>query len=224
MRGTYVSAVLLSAVFLESCSHLEDLEDAPEVAGISDRDAGLSGRDAGPTPPPDAGQRDTGTGDASMAIVGDAGPQPIPDGGGDAGRPRYDLSVVNLVRDNQTGLLWQRNMAVPNPSCTGVSTHFSSFAGSACTWSEANNYCQSARWEGRTWRLPTVVELQSLVNHTKAPPNPLIDTTLFPSTPADRFWTSEGASPNAYSVCFCSGNSYYMSTSTYYHVRCVSTL
>ena len=83
---------------------------------------------------------------------------------------RYTLTTVTVV-DTRTMLTWQRT----------VST-------STYTWPNATAYCQGLNLLGTGWRLPTVKELQSLVDIRAV--NPAIDTTAFPSTPVDYFWSS----------------------------------
>lgn len=58
------------------------------------------------------------------------------------------------------------------------------------------------------WRLPTVTELQSLVDYGKPYPGPTIDTNWFPHTLGLFYWTSEsvaGAPVHVWGVSFDSG-------------------
>jgi hypothetical protein len=72
-----------------------------------------------------------------------------------------------LVRDTLTNLVWQQQ----------VST-------TSMIWIAAQTYCSSV---GAGFRLPTVKELTSILDLTRA--NPIYDKA-FPSTPAGTFWTS----------------------------------
>jgi hypothetical protein len=56
----------------------------------------------------------------------------------------------------------------------------------AMTWADSQNYCSS---QGSGFRLPTLKELDSLVDPTAAA-GTFIDRKAFPYTGADRFWTS----------------------------------
>ncbi len=111
------------------------------------------------------------------------------------------------VLDNVTGLVWQRDV----PS-------------GGYTWQEAKDYCASLSLGGRGWRLPTRIELVSLVDFTKADPGPTIDTTAFPNAPSNWFWSSslwDGPAPAAWYVNFLYGNTRYAEMDNPYQVRCV---
>jgi hypothetical protein len=73
------------------------------------------------------------------------------------------------VFDAATGLTWQRDFAPGRP------------------WSEAIAFCRNL---GSGWRLPSVTELQTIVDETQE--NPAIDRDAFPNTPKmdSYFWTS----------------------------------
>ena len=108
------------------------------------------------------------------------------------GTPRANRAYttsVNTVIDNVTGLEWQRT----DP-------------GSTYTWYPARAYCDGLVLDGKSdWRLPSTIELMSLVDYSRAAP-PLIDPSAFPGTPAASFWTSspamrsDGANVSAWSV------------------------
>jgi hypothetical protein len=84
-----------------------------------------------------------------------------------------------LVTDASTGLIWQQ--AVPTDPIN---------------WPGAKTYCQMA---GAGFRLPSVKELQSIVDYAPANPGagPVIDSTAFPATPSAGFWTSSPVSGSA---------------------------
>jgi hypothetical protein len=82
---------------------------------------------------------------------------------------RYQ-AAGGLVADSATGLTWQQEVAMPH-----------------ATWPSATSYCQSL---GGGFRLPSVKELQTLLDLTVSSPGPTIDSTAFPSAPADFTWTS----------------------------------
>jgi hypothetical protein len=74
------------------------------------------------------------------------------------------------VTDNITGLMWERYV----PSTTYLWTD----AGRACPGRTTGGYSD--------WRLPTLVELISIADHTRTFPS--IDISTFPSTPSAYFW------------------------------------
>jgi hypothetical protein len=85
----------------------------------------------------------------------------------------YTDNGDGTVRDNVTGLIWQK---------TVTSTQ-------AFTWTDAQAYCTSLTLAGRTWRLPTRIELLSLVDFTRT--SPAINTTAFPGVPGGKYhWTA----------------------------------
>lgn len=132
-------------------------------------------------------------------------PMPNPASAGLPNPSSYDTSTPGVVVDNVTHLMWQRDV----PS-------------SSYTWADAKAYCAALSLAGhQDWRLPTSIELVSLVDFTRS--NPAIDVAAFPSTPSARFWTSSpvaGLANNAWNVRFDDGYSYY-GVSEPLRVRCV---
>lgn len=102
---------------------------------------------------------------------------PNPPGLGLPNEQSYDTSVTGVVRDRITCLVWER--AVDSVSYTRA---------------QAMLYCDGLTAGGYTdWRLPTYIELLSLVDFTRG--SPAIDPVAFPATPAQVFWTtSDGVS------------------------------
>jgi hypothetical protein len=125
----------------------------------------------------------------------------------DAPPGRYGVSA-GIVKDNRTGLSWQQNVDAGSYS-----------------WANAKTYCQSLTLNASGWRLPTYKELLTLIDPTRASPNPLIDANAFPSTPADSFWTASpyvGAAGHAWFVNFgVGGPSNDSDASILHRVRCV---
>lgn len=108
---------------------------------------------------------------------------------------------TDTVKDWSTGLIWQR---VVDPD--------------KYTWSAASTYCAGLSLAGGGWRLPTLAELQTLVDLNF---HPTIDPTAFPSTPSDGFWSSTMVSGSPWGVDFIDGSSGPGPSSTAYPVRCV---
>jgi formylglycine-generating enzyme required for sulfatase activity len=90
----------------------------------------------------------------------------------EAGAPagRY-TTASGAVFDTKTKLTWQQTA----PSGT-------------YTWADAKTYCQNLSLAGTGWRLPTMKELQTIVDDSRL--NPSIDPTAFPATLATYFWSS----------------------------------
>lgn len=118
----------------------------------------------------------------------------------------YDTSTPGVVVDKVTGLMWQRDIPA-----------------SSYNWADAKTYCAGLSLAGhQDWRLPTSIELVSLVDFTRR--DPAIDTTAFPSTPSSYFWSSSpvaGAANNAWGVHFGSGYGYNNVVYNTARVRCV---
>jgi hypothetical protein len=138
---------------------------------------------------------------------------PMPNGPVDvaAGAPnsaQYMETETDTVTDTVTGLMWQKAVAP-----------------GTFTQAQAVAFCPTLTLAGHNdWRLPSLVELVSLVDYGQSLPNPTIDPTSFPSTPATRFWSSSpvaGSPSAAWAVYFFYGsvNTYVVSFMT--NVRCV---
>jgi len=125
-----------------------------------------------------------------------------------AANVRYTTSN-GTVLDTKTKLTWQQ-----------------SFSDSRMTWAAAKSYCAGlgSALGGSGWRLPTIKELQTLVD-VSVSPGPTIDTTAFPYTPATSdFWSSTPASANpsaAWVVLFSDGNEGQSDMSQMLSARCV---
>lgn len=117
---------------------------------------------------------------------------------------RFQVRADGLVFDAATELTWQRTVATKQ------------------TWGNASAFCRTL---GANWRLPSLTELQTIVDETKQ--NPPIDGVAFPNTPGDAasyFWTSTlqaGRSDYAWYVVFIHGHADLEPTTTAYWVRCV---
>ena len=76
------------------------------------------------------------------------------------------------VTNTDTGLMWQQDTAPDTYS-----------------WGEALSYCENLTLANYTdWRLPNVNELQSIVDYSTYDPS--INTTFFPNTVSDDYWSS----------------------------------
>jgi hypothetical protein len=117
------------------------------------------------------------------------------------------------VRDNVTGLIWQKTESTP-----------------ALAWAAAKSYCSGLTLANRTWHLPTRIELVSTMDFTKS--GTQIDTSAFPGAPGAFHWTSSpwvvsqiASKPqDAWAINFSDGfvsNAYSQASTA--SVRCVSS-
>ena len=119
---------------------------------------------------------------------------------------RFVVVSGGLVHDTLTNLVWQQQTSTATMSLA-----------------DAQTYCSSA---GLGFRLPTLKELLSIVDHTVTS-GPPIDQTAFPNTPEEGFWSSPpcGGSPcPEWGVFFgeSSGGTFFdIGLSTHLRTRCV---
>jgi hypothetical protein len=123
------------------------------------------------------------------------------------------------ITDKGNNLIWQK-CSTDHTSileCTGSTTKIS--------WSNSLIYCKNLTLSNKSWRLPNVNELYTLVDQVKKT-SPLIDTLYFPNTQPDSYWTSttsELLRTRAFTISYKIGEQLYLrkSTGTAY-VRCVT--
>jgi hypothetical protein len=133
-----------------------------------------------------------------------------PPAGLDGGATEYTASGGAVI-DGVTGLAW-----------APLSGSF--------TWTVAATQCASLDTGGvggltGGWRLPSVVELQSIVNFGVAS-GPMIDANIFPSVTAAPYWTSTLAAMNAgdaWSLSFADGQTTPVAETTAEDVICVNS-
>jgi uncharacterized protein DUF1566/carboxypeptidase family protein/SdrD B-like protein len=87
--------------------------------------------------------------------------------------PSYADNGDGTITDNVTGLIWQKQNDAEGRS-----------------WDSAVAYCNNntAGLPGTGWRLPTRMELLTIIDYGKFGPS--IDTTYFPGTRSSPYWTS----------------------------------
>lgn len=128
--------------------------------------------------------------------------QASPNARADAPPGRYSVLSATEVKDTKTGLVWSR----------------AEEAGTF-TWADAKTRCSA---KGGSYRLPTIRELQSIVDET-ATTAPTIDKTVF-SGVSGIAWSSTAYSltaANAWGLNFAYGSTFNYSVSLTYNVRCV---
>jgi hypothetical protein len=136
------------------------------------------------------------------------------------GYGNYTDNGNGTVTDNITGLVWQKcSMGQNNDSiCSGTAT--------TATWVHAISYCEALSLGGHTdWRLPNVSALESLVDFSRF--NPSINTSFFPGTVGNWYWSSSsyvGNTSTAWFVNFSNGYVDYNVKTNGVFVRCVRGL
>jgi hypothetical protein len=165
------------------------------------------GRDAAPPPPKD-GAPPTADARAPTGHSWATWPMPNPPSTGLPNPQSYDVATKEgVVVDNVTGLEWQ-----------------AALEDTKYTWEEAGSYCAALDLDGGGFRLPSRIELLSIVDYTE--PGPVIDLKIFRDTPGELFWTASplvGDPSSAWSVNFGFATTIAttnMTTNTY-RVRCV---
>jgi hypothetical protein len=122
----------------------------------------------------------------------------------DAAASRYEPKD-GAVYDSRTKLTWQLVV-----STTPVG------------WAAARDYCHELDLAGGGWRLPSVNELQTLIDESAN--DPAIDLDAFPGTPSEYFWTSS-ILPHfesfVWTVYFGYGLSTFFDVNQNHFVRCV---
>jgi len=137
-----------------------------------------------------------------------AWPMPTAPGLGLPNARHYDTAESETVVDLVTGLVWQA--AVPEETFT---------------WQEAADHCTELRLGGRDgYRLPTRIELVSLLDLERT--EPAIDTTAFPETPGEWFWSSSSSAEEptrAWYAYFYFGYPDVGEQESTFRVRCVAS-
>jgi hypothetical protein len=124
----------------------------------------------------------------------------------------YANNNDGTVTDNVTGLMWQQ-----------AASSSTLMWGSASTPGTAQNHCATLSTAGHDdWRLPSLIELVSLVDWTVTSPS--INATYIPGTPANDFWSSTPVAASlaqAWVVLFADGSLSFSREFYSAYVRCV---
>lgn len=141
-------------------------------AGLVDEPYAESGApaQAGSGEDPDGGGSDPSSLPTSDRAWADW-PMPNPGLSNASNALEYTVRVEGVVTDLVTRLEWQQEVDDELRS-----------------WTEAAGYCEELDLAGGGFRLPSRIELISLIDFTRA--NPSIDPSAFPRAPLDRFWSA----------------------------------
>ena len=136
--------------------------------------------------------------------------------------PESDFSVVSdsTYLHDTTDLVWKRcaeGQTWDGTTCDGEAVKY--------TWQEALQLAHEASNEDLLgWRLPNVKELASIAERQCV--RPAVNSTLFPETPPDDFWTSTPSSDDpdrAWVVAFFNASHSIKEKDRYIYVRLVRT-
>ncbi len=190
--------------------------DCATANGGCDLNATCANGDAGVVCTCNAGFSGTGVSCASNDYTAWPAPSDTP------AETKYAVSADGtVVTDLVTALVWQRQIFASPCPLDGAGV---------CTWSDAQGYCASLNTSAlggiaSGWRLPSLVELFSIVNYGDG--SPTLDTAIFPATPTTVFWANTPNASNAaqaWSVSFASGLNATQATTTASNVRCVTSV
>lgn len=137
--------------------------------------------------------------------------------------------------DLSTGLTWQRSPFNPPDTSGNICWGMYGSGRQVCTWQEAYQYCNSKFFYGFGWRLPTEIELLSIVDYTlptpMCSPSPSnscssINQMAFQYTQPSIYWSSSPYTPagttSMWGVDFSNGSTnYYPALTEMHYVRCV---
>jgi hypothetical protein len=141
-----------------------------------------------------------------------------------------------MVKDNVTGLIWENKtndgtIHDKNKTFTWYDSNSATnggYAGTPGDGTDTEDFIRalnSAHFGGYSdWRLPTINELDSIVNCDIPYPGPTINAAYFPNTVSSLYWASTtGAysTSDAWGVNFGNGNDSMPSKSYSYYVRAV---
>lgn len=126
-------------------------------------------------------------------------------------------STEECVKDNVTGLVWEgKTRYGPRAGTNTYTNYHSDYYGTQEQMDAATNtygyvtYVNSVGLCGHTdWRLPTVDELQTIVDYGVAFPGPAINSIWFPNTQGNTYWSSThnfgGTGSSAWDIVFYDG-------------------
>jgi hypothetical protein len=144
----------------------------------------------------------------------------MPDGSGAPVKPSYLVAVPGVVYDERTKLSWQSELPASYAVCSDV---VDAGERGLCTFEQAKTYCEQLELAGKQdWRLPTRIELISILKLTVAADPGLIDVA-FTSRHAARFWSSSRVTGygTGWTVDFAKGGIAAQALETHSRVRCV---
>jgi len=131
----------------------------------------------------------------------------------------YTDNKDGTITDNYTNLLWVKcTQGMTGTDCKNGSP-------SLREWSKARVECEGLKLANKTgWRLPTLKELQSIVDSASS--EPAINKTFFPKTSNDPYWTDTSPAQylgSKFTVIFSNGSVYFKDAGNFGATRCVKS-
>jgi hypothetical protein len=201
-RGAVIIMLTGAAASLASCSLLLPFGDysrgsggAASTGGAAVTSTGVGGAGGAGGAPMCAGPCAPGFECTEKGCAGvPESPMPNPASAGLPHSASYAASApAGVVIDNVTRLWWQHPVDTNDSeghNCK-VTPGGADAGGGGCTLNEAVSYCAHLTLGGHhDWRLPTRIELVSLLDWTLLSQLALVDSTAFANTPRDYFWSS----------------------------------
>jgi hypothetical protein len=106
----------------------------------------------------------------------------------------FSEEMTGVILDKRFNLFWQKCSARPNQSITKQGNSCPETKPFPMTFKTAFKYCEGLELGDKKWRLPTVSELMTLIDHNKI--DPAIDKSFFPDTQFLGYWTSTSYAGN----------------------------
>jgi Protein of unknown function (DUF1566) len=136
---------------------------------------------------------------------------------------RFEVHPDGTVTDKESRLMWMRCSAgqtASGPTCSGaaVSVDLASARSLAAAVNQGGQFFYS------DWRVPQLKELATIAERQCE--NPRVNLTVFPNTPAGRYWTASSRSPaesrsHAFALGFDAEGVVYRAVGEAMHVRLV---
>jgi hypothetical protein len=219
-----------------SCTSCSSQCGLASDAGVPETSVSDSGVDAAPDAtldggtPAEAGGEDGGPTDLTWAQWPMPG-SPVELEAGASNPESYTAGAgasAGTVTDNVTGLMWQQTPTADDGG-TFPQVVLNADAGIFSSYPVASTYCATLNLAGYAdWRLPTGIELVSILDYSVVAPEASINATYFPNTPpTSNFWSATPVANNTgnpgWAVIFggSDGIGIFSSEEMPYYVRCV---
>ncbi|MCK5916066.1 MAG: DUF1566 domain-containing protein, partial [Deltaproteobacteria bacterium] len=137
-----------------------------------------------------------------------------------AGADRNYSRSGDVVIDNATGLEWQDDENIQKPWVTQENWSDSNY--SDTSGDTATTYCSELTLNGGSWRLPSIKELDTLVDNGRIDPS--VTEGIFNYTASSDYWSSTSSTRDnalAWVTDYGNGRSRHYVKNANHYVRCV---